>query len=168
MSTPILILVHPGSLCGSANANLGKTEARAVRDYVIGDLNSWEGSVLVLNGFLSDELPSYPMLEESISDAVKRGEVSGFGMQLQADDPEHAEIARDFLIQRGMEFDTPIKLTGAWYDPDLKFGCINGTQDALTAAGFSNVIVMDSAALMDDGDDEDQSEEPCLVLPEGM
>jgi len=31
-----LILVHPGSACGSANFNLGRSEARAARDRLIG------------------------------------------------------------------------------------------------------------------------------------
>lgn len=139
-----LILVHPGSLCGSANANLGKVEARAIRDEVVADLQAWRGNVLVLDGFLSDELDDYPALQSAINDAVARAPV--FGERIEADDPEHAALALEFLRERGVPQDAPIALTGAWFDPTDASGCVNATCDALSAAGYTQLTVMDSCA----------------------
>lgn len=140
----VLVLVHPGSLCGSANSNLGRVEGRAVRDAVAAELRAWGGSVLVLDGFLSDELDDYPMLQSAINDAVERA--PGFGARIEADDPEHAAKAVAFLQEIGVSTDTPISLTGAWFDPADASGCVNATRDALVAAGYGQVEILDSCA----------------------
>lgn len=142
----ILILVHPGSLCGSANFNLGQQDARVVRKLVIEDLQCWRGSVLVLDGELSDELGDYPALQASIDDVVARA--AGFGQRIQADDPDHAQLAVAFLQQQEVAGDVPISLTGAWYDPTGASGCINATRDALAGAGFRQLALMDSCAVL--------------------
>lgn len=139
-----LILVHPGSLCGSANFNLGRVEARAVRDAVVADLRVWDGNVLVLDGFLSDELDDYPDLQSAIDEAVARA--AGFGRRIEADDPEHADLAVAFLQEQALPADVQVSLTGAWYDPTDESGCVNATRDALAAAGYSELIVLDSCA----------------------
>ncbi len=140
----VLILVHPGSLCGSANANLGTVDARCVRDAVMDELRAWRGDVLVLDGFLSDELDDYPMLQKAINDAVERA--PGFGARIQADDPEHAELAVAFLRERGVPLDAKVALTGAWFDPTDSSGCVNATRDALAAVGYSDLDVLESCA----------------------
>lgn len=145
-----LILVHPGSLCGSANFNLGKQEARAVRDEVIAELSAWDGNILVLDGALSDELDSYPSLQQAINDAVAKA--PAFGQRIDADDPEHAQLALAYLQQRGVSEGSLVALTGAWYDPSDASdasdasGCVNATRTALAGAGFSQVSVLGSLA----------------------
>lgn len=141
-----LILVHPGSLCGSANFNLGRVEARAVRDAVVADLRAWAGNVLVLDGLFSDELDDYPDLQSAIDEAVARAPV--FGRRIDADDPEHADLAVAFLQQQALPADVEVSLTGAWYDPTDASGCVNATRDALAAAGYSRLIVLDSCAAL--------------------
>ncbi|WP_455233234.1 hypothetical protein [Geopseudomonas aromaticivorans] len=121
--------------------------ARVTRDQVIGDLEDWQGDVLVLDGFLSDELPDYPDLQAAINDALKRA--PNFGERLEADDPEHAEIALSYLQGKGVALDTPISLTGAWYDPTDQSGCINATVSTLSEAGFTNLDILESAAELD-------------------
>jgi hypothetical protein len=142
----VLVVVHPGSLCGSADFNLGSEAAESVRVAITDELQNWTGDVLVLDGYLSDELVFYPELRDAINDAVDRAK--GFGERLVADDPDHAQIAVDFLRQHALALNTPINLTGAWYDPEDEFGCVNATCDALKASGFSNITVLSSCAVM--------------------
>ena len=127
--SPLLILVHPGSLCGSADMNLCD-EADAAREAVIDELNGWSGSILVLDGWLSDELGLYPLLKKAIPDAISRSPM--LAERLEADVP----------------LDTPISLTGAWYEPDFDSGCVLHTQQGLLEAGYTNVKVMQSAAVL--------------------
>ena len=143
--SPLLILVHPGSLCGSADMNLCD-EADAAREAVIDELNGWSGSILVLDGWLSDELGLYPLLKKAIDDAISRSPM--LAERLEADDPEHAEIAVNHLAQLRVPLDTPISLTGAWYEPDFDSGCVLHTQQGLLEAGYTNVKVMQSAAVL--------------------
>ena len=72
-SNPILVLVHPGSACGSADMNLGKFEARAARAELAYELDYWHGTLLVIDGELSDELPWYPQLDRAITECLARG-----------------------------------------------------------------------------------------------
>lgn len=68
----VLVLVHPGSACGSANFNIGKFEARAARDALCSELDNWRGDVLVIDGELSDELEFYPSFDLAIRDCLQR------------------------------------------------------------------------------------------------
>lgn len=154
--TKVLVVVHPGSLCGSANFTLGKTEARAVRDAVAGDLDGWQGSVLVLDGALSDELPDYPVFLSRLEAAVGRGQEAGFGLRVEADDPIHGEVAVRTLREQGVPLDAEICLTGAWYEPDGSSGCVTWARDCLVSAGFSRVSVLDSAACESEVPDDDE------------
>lgn len=142
---PLLILVHPGSLCGSADMNLSD-EADAAREAVIDELNGWSGNILVLDGWLSDELGLYPLLDRAIQDAISRSPM--LADRLEADDPEHTEIALSHLAELGVPLSTPISLTGAWYEPDYNSGCVLATQQGLLEAGYTNVTVMQSAAVL--------------------
>lgn len=155
----LLILVHPGSLCGSADMNIGKFEARAGRDSICSELSAWQGSLLVLDGEFSDELPNYPQLDRAICGAV--GAVVAddeFRVRLPADDPEHADIAVAFLQSKDVALNTSIGVTGAWYSPENTHGCVNAVFDALQGAGYTSVRVNDSAV--------SDSFEGCDVTPE--
>lgn len=150
----LLVVVHPGSLCGSANFNLGKSQADVERERLAWHLAAWTGDILVLDGELSDELPSYPDLAEAIKAAVKKAALSGFGARLEAEDPCHVEICLRALLATDMPADRPIHLTGAWYDPTPEnWGCVNATMDGLLEAGFKNVTVCDTATRSEDPDD---------------
>lgn len=144
-----LILVHPGSLCGSADFNLGPAEARRVRQSVIDDLNHWEGGVLVLDGDLSDELARHEDLKTAIDDALARARAAGIGQRLAADDPEHIEIALEFLAEKAIAKDTPIRLTGAWHHPDeADTGCVTTCHAELVRNGFMNARILESVATL--------------------
>lgn len=144
--SPLLIVVHPGSMCGSANENIGRMAARHFRDSVSSDLRTWKGDLLVLDGDLSEELPNYPMFAESIDSAVRMAAGGELRLRLPADDPEHVEIGVDFVLPR-YRFDNAIHITGAWHHfPEPHYGCVTALASALHGAGFTQVQVLDSAA----------------------
>lgn len=145
----VMILVQPGSLCGSANSNLSLDIASAIRADVASDIESWEGDLIVLDGFLSDEIPHYRVLDLALRAALE-DDGGRRRVRLDADDPDHAEIAVEYLSRVGYPKGTPISLTGAWFDEADQEGCVNATRDALTNAGFTNVQVLDSAARVDE------------------
>lgn len=146
-ATPLMILVHPGSLCGSADHNLGIDDAEHLRRQVVEELECWEGDLLVLDGELSDELADYPDLDQAITLAISRA--PALGVRLEADDPEHVAIALAFLQERCVAPGRAIALTGAWFDPSDRSGCINALLQALEEAGFSDLGVLNSAAQLD-------------------
>jgi hypothetical protein len=150
MPEQILILVHPGSLCGSANMNLGKADARAVREEIASELDQWIGGLVVLDGMLSDELPDYPVINDAIEECLDRCATSSITTRLEADDPDHAQIALDYLRQHETPTDTKIVITGAWYEPDWSCGCVNLTFAVLRKAGFTNLHISDCAASCSD------------------
>lgn len=79
---PVLVLVHPGSACGSADFNLGSSEASDARSRLANDLALWHGDIIVMDGFLSDEIATHPALDEAIQDALRRAnpEINNPGM----------------------------------------------------------------------------------------
>jgi len=162
MKQPVLILVHPGSLCGSANANIGKLDANCVREEIAIELDRFNGSILVLDGEFSDELPYYSQLDKAIKSCVERCAKTGFGERLEADDPVHIKIAVDSMTRLNVPKNAEIKLTGAWHHPDETAGCVTMACKALKEAGYINTKVMDSAATIDsdqDSQDWDRIEE---------
>lgn len=163
MTRNLLVLVHPGSCCGSANDLIGRDLAQAARQDIARDLKNWEGDLLVLDGFLSDELPHYPMFAAAIDEAVARNRAAGHWAVREhgcdAEEPyTHQTVAR-LLAESKMVPDTMVKLTGASYDPADECGCINGVYDQLEAAGFRSLEVLDSCVAMPgDYDDEEEGD----------
>lgn len=147
---PILIVVHPGSCCGSANANLGHYDARACRDGLMDELRSWTGALAVIDGELSDELSVYPVFRECLENALARNGQAGFKtIRIEgdaADEFDQVEAAKAIVERlRLSPLANPVRLTGAWTHGEADDGgCIDSIHLALQAAGFS-VDVMDSA-----------------------
>lgn len=138
---PLLIIVHPGSCCGSANMNLGKFQARGDRDGLTSDINAWTGDVLVVDGEMSDELPLYGELDNAIKHAVERADAGGriFGCDDTSEDWVSDVVAAVRKMNLGP--DTPIEITGAWHHPDHEnTGCCNAVRDAMRAMGFKTNI----------------------------
>lgn len=153
----LLVLVHPGSACGSANFNIGKLDAGAAREALISTLQSWQGGILVIDGELSDELPFYPSLDRAIknalSSAVEHGQIS---RRVEGDDPDQMDRIREFVqempeLQRSAHFE----VTGAWYHPEDGGGCVGSVLKELERMGC-RATLSDSAVTMDfEVDDED-------------
>jgi hypothetical protein len=135
--TPFLIIVHPGSCCGSANMNLGKSQANGDRDALAHDISAWTGNVMVIDGEMSDELPYYGSLNSAIENAVAKAEI-GFRI-FGCDDLSEDWVgdAMGALRKLNLSKDTPIEITGAWHHPDHEnTGCCNAVRDALRHQGF--------------------------------
>jgi len=73
-----LVLVHPGSMCGSARMFLGKSEADGARNAVLGEVAAHTGPIVVIDGFLSDELTSseQAIIEEALSSNAEAGHLA--------------------------------------------------------------------------------------------
>ena len=109
----LLFLVHPGSVCGSANFNIGESKADWFRAQIQTDLDQWHGGIIVLDGELSDELTYYPELSTTINNAVyKAHQRSQISVRARADDPDHVDIALNLLRNMKLPQDTPISITG--------------------------------------------------------
>lgn len=145
----LLVVVHPGSCCGSADFNLGKYDARACRDGIVHELNAWTGGIIVIDGNLSDELKSYPMFNQALDGAIDRARAAGLISTRIKGDPEEAftqgDAAASLIESLNLQPATHrIKLTGAWFDPDEDTGCINDVEEVFSSRGFST-DVLDSA-----------------------
>lgn len=158
-----LVIVHPGSACGSADFNIGKTSARAYREHMEGEIDARTQPVLVIDGELSAELKdeSYSDLGRSITSAVRRARRGGMiGQRIWGCDnvpPNHHETVPEWIKKSGLNpAEWYIELTGAWYDPSDESGCVNAVYKYFQAAGFT-CDVLDSAVPMED--EEEHSEE---------
>jgi len=148
----ILVLVHPGSACGSTDFHHGKAYADDERAMLIDRLKTWEGDLVVVDSDLSDELVQYPGLDIAIKDALARAETSGHGARLLAGDDggdydavDWVAEVRSHVVATGA---THAIVTGAWYHEDDDHGCVNAVHHALTREGLS-VDVDDSAISID-------------------
>lgn len=155
----ILVLVHPGSCCGSANMNVGQQLADAFRRDIADELDRWSGGIVVIDGSLSDELPEYPGLHSAIELALKRAKDAGLLAERHhgCDDvpPHHPETAARLIAEGKLDAKKhEINITGAWYDPDDREGCVNEVASVFEGAGFS-VAVLDSVAAIEVGSDDD-------------
>ena len=65
-SPRLLVLVHPGSTCGSADFHHGRQMATEERHHLADFIRRWEGHLVVLDNDLSDEISSYPLLQSAI------------------------------------------------------------------------------------------------------
>lgn len=166
--TPLLIIVHPGSACGSADMNLGAEAAEVQRLDMQMLIENWEGGVAVIDGELSDELEgfrrSWQDLGGAITDALDRAQQSGLISErvFGDDDGDYRQMdaARDLVQKHGLTPDkVAITLTGAWIDDDGD-GCVHSVREALEALGFQPVV--EDAMSLDfelDTEDDDMDED---------
>lgn len=160
----LMVVVHPGSACGSANSSLGKGSANLYRAEIASDVQNHVGHILVVDGEFSDELPYYPMFNTAISNAVVHAKHAGYqGTRIKADDESTSDwtvLVANKIEAMGVQTDSPVSLTGAWFCEDDSSGCVNATRAILTQRGF-HCTVLDSAARDPEGDldGEDPDEE---------
>lgn len=137
----IMILVHPGSACGSADFNLGD-DAAPLRDELAREIMGWKDDLLVIDGELSDELASYALLGIALESAE---DVHGRTMERKTacdftSDDWTGEITRHFET-RWPDGPHDILITGAWVE-DEGGGCVNAVAQSLR---HHNVMVSDRA-----------------------
>ena len=154
-----LIVVHPGSMMGSANQAIGRDLAQSARTALESELQNWSGNIAVLDGFLSDELTG--PFGMSIGNALQRCRSKGlYGIRTFGCDSEDPSIEQgvDALIQGlGLNPKSTVCLSGAWYDPENNEGCVNAVQEHLCNRGI-NATVLDSALHIAPDEPEDDEE----------
>lgn len=138
----ILVVVHPGSACGSADFNYGSREiAERCRQRLIEEWDNWAGGAIVLDGALTDELPKYMELSRALQALLTRAEASNsVALRLEAPDPEQEGILDAVLqeIQPPKQLTTFV-VTGAWLYPG-HLGCVGGVYRALQALGYRAIL----------------------------
>lgn len=160
----LLIVVHPGSACGSADFNLGEAEASSARDTLADDLDSWTGPVAVIDGDLSSELRrrAYRDLGMSLEMLLKRTADGGRrSLRIRGDAEEAFDqvaaaqaIVADFQLAAG---GWQVEVTGAWYEPGHLDGCVNSVVEVLEQVGISCVVRPSALCLTKDPQPVDQA-----------
>lgn len=158
--TPILVLVHPGSACGSANFHMGRDEARGARDCLAHELKNWRGGVIVLDGDLSDELPSYPVFAGAIDAALTRARTEGHvAIRTMASDPDQMRVIKELVQHLGDPTQrAAFTVTGAWYHPEKRY-CVGSVIDALREIGCTAEVCESAVCLEQDPEEDLESED---------
>lgn len=167
--TPVLVIVHPGSACGSADENLGRDNAAYQRLEMQMTVENWEGAVVVIDGDLSDELSgwrgAWQEWGDTVAKAVERAKEQGLlalrVMGNDASEYNQEDAIRDVVKDHGL---TPANamftLTGAWVE-DNGDGCVHSVREVLEELGFSPTLEspMDLDFSLDNEDDNDNEYE---------
>lgn len=154
----LLIVVHPGSCCGSADMNCGDEAAASIRTALAEDLADWAGGIAVIDGDLSSQLRqrAYRDFGLSLESALQRAAEHGLtairirGCSMEEFDQTRAAVvlADNLALAAG---GWTVEITGAWYEPGGGEGCVNSVVEALESVGVS-ATVRPSAAVLDPED----------------
>lgn len=170
-----LFLVHPGSMCGSARMQLGRSDADAARYAVLDRVLNHDGPLFVIDGALSDELPSHDddLINRAVRKAVDAGYPAGRvwgcdsgempgakwsgsltgGGTLVFDGQEAAATQLAPLIPAGCTL-----VTGAWAGSNANEGCVNSVANAIRSVlGREGRVGIDETAIMMPPEFEDPS-----------
>lgn len=163
----LLIVVHPGSACGSADFNLGPAEAGRAREVLAEDLDAWTGPIAVIDGDLSAELRqrSYRDLGTALEGALERAAEGGHrSLRMRGDNEEEFDqaaaaeaIVADLQLAGG---GWRVELTGAWFDPERRDGCVNSVAQVLEGAGVPYLLRDSAIRLLDAAASADAEELP--------
>lgn len=161
----MLILVHPGSMCGSARAQLGRSLADAARTEVLDRFSAHEGPLVVIDGALSDELSGSEeaRIRDALSRAVQAGHPAGRVWGCDSGErpfPAWSGFRTDGgeLVFDGQEaaatnlapgLGSPVLVTGAWAGSNEGDGCVNSVANAVRAVlGRGAAVGIDETALL--------------------
>lgn len=161
-----LILVHPGSMCGSARMQMGRLEADAARAEVLERVRSHDGPLFVIDGALSDELSASEnaLIEAALCRSEAAGHPAG---RLWGCDSGEAPFPgwsgrradRGPLVFDGQRAAAealapslpagPVLITGAWAGSNADQGCVNAVANAVRAVlGREARVGIDETALL--------------------
>lgn len=166
----LLVIVHPGSACGSADFNIGRYDAQAQRDGLTHSIASWAGNVIVLSGDFDGELrqPRYVALGTAIKGALARAKANKqIAIMKRAPDPEQVEVIAQIMAKLQLPPETRIEVTGAWTGHQEE-GCVDSVMHALHKMGYAKAFISDNAIFIDNDHDEDDDDdlEECARLLE--
>jgi hypothetical protein len=166
----LLIVVHPGSCCGSADFNCGDAAAEAAREILAGDLDDWAGALAVIDGDLSSELRlrKYRGLGAALEAALERAAAAGQpAIRIRGgDEDEFDQVAAALSLAESLGLSSgawKVETTGAWYDPTGSEGCVNSVVEALATAGVS--VTVRPSAVMLDVDPPQDGDSPAAPIP---
>lgn len=117
----MLVVVHPGSACGSADFNLGLMEGAKARERLARTITNWPGQIVIIDGELSDELGVYAHLGLAIENAQTARRVT----RVDADASVQDWAANASRVIKSRMQDGKVHLTGAWRHSDGSDGCID-------------------------------------------
>ncbi|NDV52952.1 hypothetical protein [Salipiger sp. PrR003] len=157
-----LVLVHPGSMCGSAAMQIGRGRANELRKAVLKEVSEHSGPLVVIDGFLSGELS--PQENDLIMEALQRNAEQGhFARRFWGcdggEEPFAAWESFGALEGEQVEFEeqqaaaeafashlahTEIRVSGAWATDDLSSGCATSVLIVLREQLGENVLVRHS------------------------
>ena len=93
--------------------------------------------------------PVYATLGDALRNTLARCKTSGFvALRRKGEDPTQDAVAVTFLHRhRFAPETTPILLTGAWYDPANREGCVNSVRNTLAQASYHTTIAPSAVAV---------------------
>lgn len=169
---PILVLVHPGSACGSADFNIGKVSARSARADLIAELEKSYDRLIIIHGELCDEIEFREDFHEAIEEAkswAKSLEAEGEGMLVIMEGPDGGKPNQEDCIRKVVKKMGKAEaqkyqfiVTGAWYHPIDGQGCVGSVVNELRKLGCEAEVSPSAVCF-----EESQSEEdaPAFELP---
>ena len=146
-----LVVVHPGSACGSADFNLGEAAADAARARLSRAIEEWDGPLAVVDGELSDELLAYTDLDRTIRDALTRAGRRGARVKA-CDAAGETHLAAGRVVD-ALQLDPArdaMVVTGCWFDPKDGWGCVNEVARGFREMGFEARVDETSAVAQDE------------------
>lgn len=154
----ILVLVHPGSACGSADFNLGTAVAQASREALIKELAQWSGGIVVIDGCSSDEIALHPSFDRAINASLARARSSGLtANRVAGDDPEQVDRIREFAERGDDSRARSFTVSGAWYHSADGSGCVGSVVAELQRLDC-DVTVSPTALDLDAADADEHAE----------
>jgi hypothetical protein len=147
-SLRLMVLVHPGSLCASADFNIGSDDAAAARKFVQEDLDDHQGHLIVLDGYAGDgrDLANEVDLSATIDRALDRAAASGFLSERlfgPSDRFERSLPRRARKLTGEIGSNVEVVLTGAW--SDVAGGCVTTAAEIFRSAGYADVSILTSS-----------------------
>jgi hypothetical protein len=163
-----LVLVHPGSLVGSARDLLGRKLADDLRQQVFERIDSHVGPFIAIDGSFSDELSAHE--NASIIAACERAQGAGYvGIRAWGSDdgelpytgweaigPPSAQLIHDCQQDAAAALSVLLKgvhveVTGAWASQDPDSGCANCVVQVISSQlGSTALVSLDATAVFDD------------------
>lgn len=157
-----VILVHPGSMFGSAEAGLGRQAARDAREGVLAEIEATPDAGLVtIHGFFSDEIG--PVWGARLAAAERARRDAGFPVlrlwgcdNFPAPPPGRGAFDAIFTHQTPAAEHVAtllgpgddVLVTGAWHDPGGETGCVTGVAETIRARATGVTVRVSDEALV--------------------
>lgn len=128
VAKPLMVIVHPGSLCGSYHASPVFDEKNLTA--LLQEIQNWSGEFAVVHGELSDELEAFKDVGQAIAKVAQSGvardyEAGATGSELRA-------VARKIAKDAQAAARSQVMVTGAWGEAD---GCARTVFNELVRLG---------------------------------